>query len=313
VSVTATPDLWTDHGAVDPGAGSAAVVVPPHSRRAVSLASLAPDASGLTVRVRTSGGRIAAALEQRTVRGLESGGVDLIGPTAEPATSTTIGGIRVTGSSVVEAAAQSEGYGDLAPVLRVLVPGRTAAHVSVSASGSSTATLHRPVPAGRVVDLPLPSLKDGAVGLHIESDEPIVVSARVSVISSAAPADLAPTQADGGGTPTVDRGADLAWFAASPPLGAEAAAAVPAGPSPQLALTNAGGAAVTATVSGAGAPVGVTVRPGGTVVVPVAQGVVRVRNARGLVGTISLAGPGAVAGYPVAQAGQGAHPVHVTY
>jgi hypothetical protein len=311
--VTATPDIWTEHGAVDPGAGSAAVVVPPHSRRAVSLASVAPDASGITVRVRTSGGRIAAALEQRTVRGLESGGVDLIAPTTEPAAALTIAGVRVAGSGVIQAAAQAEGYGDLVPVLRVLVPGRTAATVSVTASGSSTATLHRPVPAGSVVDLPLPNLKDGAVGLHIVSTEPIVAAARVSVISTAAPADLAPTATEGGGTPTVDRGADLAWFAASPPLGAEAAAAVPAGPSPQLTLTNAGDATVKATVSGPGTTVGVTVGAGRTVTLPVAHGIVRVRNARGLVGSISLAGTGAIAGFPVAQAGQGAHRVHVTY
>jgi hypothetical protein len=313
VSVTATPDIWTDRGAVDPGAGGGAIVVPAHSRRAVSLASLAPNASGLTVRVRTSGGRIAAALEQRTVLGLESGGVDLIAPTAEPAAAITIAGVRVADSAVVQAAAQSEGYGDLAPVLRVLVPGRTAANVSVTASGSSTATLHRHVPAGAVVDLPLPSLQDGAVGLHIVSTEPVVAAARVSVISSSAPADLAPTATEGGGTPTVDRGADLAWFAASPPLGAEAAAAVPAGPSPQLSLTNAGDATVKATVSGAGGTVGVSVGAGRTVTLPVTEGVVRVRNARGLVGSISLAGTGAIAGYPVAQAGQSAHRVHVTY
>jgi hypothetical protein len=309
VAVTATPDIWTEHGPVDAGTGSAGVVVPPRSRRAVSLASLAPDASGITVRVRTSGGRIAASLEQRTVRGLESGGVDLIAPTAEPATDVTIPGVRVAGSAVVQAAAQSEGYGDLAPVLRVRVPGREAATVSVAASGSSVATLHKRVPAGSVVDLPLAGLRDGAVGLHVTATQPVVVAARVSVISSAAATDLAPT---GGGT-TTDRGADLAWFAASPPLGAEAAAAVPAGPSPLLSLTNTGDAAVKATVSGAGGRQDVTVAAGRTVTVPVAQGIVRVRNARGLVGGISLAGPGAIAGYPVAQAGQSAHRVHVTY
>jgi hypothetical protein len=310
VAVTATPDIWTEHGRVDPGAGSAGIVVPPRSRRAVSLASLAPDASGLTIRVRTSGGRIAAALEQRTVRGLESGGVDLVAPTAEPATAVTISGVRVVDSSVVQAAAQTEGYGDLVPVLRVLVPGRQAATVSVTASGSSTATLHRPVPAGSVVDLPLPNLKDGAAGLHVTATEPVVVAARVSVIDSATPADLAPTA--GSGT-TVDRGADLAWFAASPPLGAEAAAAVPAGPSPQLSLTNAGDQPVRPTVTGTAGSATITVPAGGTVTIPVPQGVVHVRNARGLAGAISLAGSGAIAGFPVAQAGQSAHRVHVTY
>lgn len=310
VPVTVTPDVWTDHGHVDPGAGSAGVVVPPHSRRAVSLASLAPDASGITVRVRTSGGRIAATLEQRTVRGLESGGIDFIAPTTEPATDLTIAGVRVADSAVVEAAAQTESYGDLAPVLRVLVPGRRAATVSVAASGSSTATLHRRVPAGSVVDLPLGGLRDGVVGLHVTATEPIVAAARISVISSAAPTDLAPT---GGGTTTTDRGADLAWFAASPPFGSEAAAAVPAGPSPQLSLTNPGDTAVKATVTGAGGRRNVTVGAGGTVTLPVAEGIVRVGDARGLVGAISLAGRGAIAGYPVAQAGQSAHRVHVTY
>jgi hypothetical protein len=143
----------------------------------------------------------------------------------------------------------------------------------------------------------------------VTATEPIVTAARVSVIDSAAPADLAPT---GGGT-TTDRGADLAWFAAAPPLGAEAAAAVPAGPSPQLSLTNAGDQAARPTVSGRAGSATVTVPAGGTVTIGVPQGVLRVRNARGLVGAISLAGSGAIAGFPVAQAGQSAHRVHVTF
>jgi hypothetical protein len=312
-AVTATPDIWTDRGPVQSGAVATGFVVPPNSRRAVSLASLAPNASGITVRVRTSGGRIAAALEQRTVRGLESGGVDLIAPTTEPATDVTVAGARVAESSTVQAASQGEGFGDLLPVLRVLVPGRTAATVSVSASGSSSTTVHRRVPAGSVVDLPLADLRDGASGLHVVASEPVVVAARVSVITTAEPADLAPTATDGGGTPTVDRGADLGWFPASATLGSEAVAAVPEGPSPVLSLTNPGSGTVTAKVFGAAGTSTLVVRAGRTESVPVAEGVLRVRGARGLVGAVSFAGTGAIAGYPVTQAGQSAHAVHVTY
>lgn len=313
VLVTAIPDVWSERGPVDAAAVASGIVVPPHSRRAVSLASIAPNASGIAVRVRTSGGRIAASLEQRTVRGLESGGLDLVAPTAEPATDVTVAGARVAGSSVVQAAARSDGYGDLQPVLRVLVPGRRAATVSVSASGSSSTTLQRRVAAGSVVDLPLAELRDGVAGLRVVASQPVVVAARVSVISTAQPADLAPTATDGGGTPTVDRGADLAWFPASAPLGAQAVAAVAEGPSPVLTLTNPGSTPVTARTSGAAGAATLSVGAGRTVSMAVGEGVLRVSGARGLVGSVSYAGTGAIAGYPVVQAGQSAHPVRVTY
>ncbi|MCU1474861.1 DUF5719 family protein [Amnibacterium sp.] len=178
-------DVWTENGRVDT-AGGTEVLVGARSRLAVSLASIAPSAAGTAVQVTSTGGQLGVAVEQRVVRGLESGGLDLTGPTAAPATRQVITGVRIANASAVAAASATTGYGDLLPVLRLLAPGTKAADVRVTITGSSGSghkVLSRHIEAGKVTDITLPGLTDGVYSLDVQSSQPVVTGARVATVT----------------------------------------------------------------------------------------------------------------------------------
>jgi hypothetical protein len=189
--------VWTENGRVATVGGST-VLVDARSRLAVSLASIAPGASGTAVEVTSTGGQLGVALEQRVVRGLESGGVDLTGPTAAPATRQVITGVRIANASAVAASSATTGYGDLLPVLRLLAPGARSADVRVTITGSTGSghkVLSRRIEGGKVTDLTLPGLTDGVYSLDVQSSEPVVTGARVATVT-----DQAGSTTDTGGT-----------------------------------------------------------------------------------------------------------------
>ncbi len=338
VSSTVTLSVWTADGAVPATAGSR-VVVPARTRTAVSLAGLAPNASGTVVHAVAAGGRIQLALQQSTVRGLESGGIDMTGPATTPATTQTITGVRTVGSVAVATAALADGYADLQPIVRLFAPGTGSVMVrirSVSTSGGANVTTKR-IDRGRVVDTVMPAGGDDTYTVRVTAAVPIVAAVRVSVVSNAsANSDAtgsatasgidgvsgedgtsAITGADGGSGSgaTVDigaRGIDLAWLPAEVPLGARAAVAVAAGPSAQLAFGNPTSAPITVQLAGA-ASGAVTVRAGGTAVVPVNRGIVAITGGSGLVAAVDYSGDGQIAGFAVAPADQAARAIRVSH
>lgn len=345
VPAEVTVHVWSEDGPVDT-ASFGALVVPAKGRTAVSLAGVAPSAGGTVVRVTSTGGRVGAALEQRTVRGLESGGVDLTGPTAVPALTHVVPGVRVAGAAAVASAQRAADSADLQTVVRVLVPGRRATDVSITATpdaGGQPIVLGRNVAGGVVTDFPVTGLTDGTYTVRVTAGQPMVTGVRTSVVgdarASTAPDD--PATAGGGSastavgtdaglvggdgpsdsagttsTPTgtsatsTARGIDLAWFAAAPRLSATAAVAVVAAPSPLLTIASTG-AAATVRLSGATDRT-VQVPAKGAIAVPVTRGLIVLRGAAGLVAGVSYAGPDAVAGYPVAAADQAARAVRIS-
>jgi hypothetical protein len=200
--------VWTENGRVE-SAGGSEMVVGAHNRVAVSLAGIAPSAAGTAIEVTSTGGQLGVALEQRVVRGLESGGLDLTGPTAPPATRQVVTGVRIANASAVAAASATTGYGDLLPVLRLLAPGTAGADVRVTITGSSGAghkVLSRHLDGGKVTDLTLPGLADGVYSLDVQSTEPVVAGARVATVT-----DVAGSTTDTGttaGTTTNTAGTD---------------------------------------------------------------------------------------------------------
>jgi hypothetical protein len=340
--------VWSEDGPVDAGSFSE-LAVPAEGRKAVSLAGVAPSAGGIVVRVTSTGGHVGAALEQRTVRGLESGGVDMTGPTSGPALEQVVPGVRVAGAAAVASAQREDDYADLQTVVRVLVPGSEATEVSITATpdaGGQPVTLGRRVAGGVVTDFPVPGLIDGTYTVRVAAKRPIVTGVRTSVVgdagasttpddsassdptgSSSGPAavgtdaglvggegpvdtsDASSTTPDGSATSTA-RGIDLAWFAAAPELSATSAVAVVGAPSPVLTIANRG-AARTIRLSGA-VTKRVSVPAKGSVSVPVSRGLLVLRGAEGLHAAVSYAGPDAIAGYPVAAADQDAHAIRIT-
>lgn len=342
--------VWTENGPVDAGSFSD-LVVPAKGRKAVSLAGVAPSAGGVVVRVTSTGGRVGAALEQRTVRGLESGGVDMTGPTAVPARSQVVPGVRIAGAAAVAAAQRADDYADLQTVVRVLVPGAAATDVSITATPDGTGrpvTLGRHVAGGVVTDFPVTGLIDGTYTIRVTAGRPIVTGVRSSVVGDAgAPTTPSDGAADSGATGgTGDAaGTDAGLVGGDGPVDASTGtgggtgtangagtstargidlawfaaaprlsgtAAVAVTGAPDAVLTVAStGAARTVRLSG---PIRRTVQvpARGSVALPVPRGVLVLRNAEGLHAAVSYAGADALAGYPVIAADQEAEAVRIT-
>lgn len=209
VPADVTVRIWTEGGEVA-GNGIGDILVPAHSRRAVSLASLVPNAAGTVLQVTSTGGQVGVALEQRTVRGLESGGLDLTGPTTAPATEQVLTGVRISGATAVAQASSGNGYADLLPVVRLLAPGSAPANVRLLISGSPGAagkTITRRIDGGKVTDITLPGLNDGVYSVRVLSTRPVVAGARVSVVADAG-ASTTDTGAAATGTTTNGTGTD---------------------------------------------------------------------------------------------------------
>lgn len=341
--------IWTENGPVG-GSSTSAFTVPARGREAISLAGIAPSAGGTVVRVASTGGRVGAALEQRTVRGLESGGIDMAVPTAAPARAQVVTGVRIAGAAAVAAAQRADDYADLQPVVRVLVPGTEATTVSITVTpdaGGQPVTLGRRVAPRVVTDFPVSGLADGTYTVRVTAERPFVTGVRTSTVSNASgsttPADPAPAttpgtgsaisggsdaglvggdgpadastgSSAGGGTSSntsTTRGIDLAWFSAAPPLSATAAVAVTADPSPMLSIANPGRAPRTVRLSGA-IDQTVVVPANGSLAVTADAGLIVLRGTDGLSAAVSYAGPRALAGYPVTPADQEARAVRVS-
>jgi hypothetical protein len=248
--VTADVDLefFTEAGRVD-APGSTGITVPAQSQRVFSLAGFAPNAKYPVVHVVSTGGYVAAALQQTVIRGLEPGGVELAGPTAAPSTDAVFAGVKIAGTSAIAERLSADGYADLQAALRVYVPGDDDATITVSvaseSSGSADGSYTVSATAGVVSEIPLKDLPDGSYSVTLESTQPIVASARTSALSAGA--------------------VDFSWNQAAAPLDDEALVPIAPGPSPRIHLANSGDDDASVTLrTGSGAPVTIVVPAGGT-------------------------------------------------
>jgi len=344
-------DVWTENGPLAQ-AGPSQLAVAPHSRLAVSLASIVPNAAGTAVRVTSTGGQLGVALEERVVRGLESGGLDLTGPTAPPATRQVLPGVRIANAAAVAQASGASGYGDLVPVVRLLAPGHEAAQVRIAiagtGSGGSPRILTRRIPAGKVTDVMLPGLTDGVYSLDVTSSAPVVAEARVATVTdesgsttdtgtatdgttgtaadgtSGTAANGTATGTDAGlvGDPTTDAASGMDSGATATARGIDLAwiaAAEPLGATGALAIGSGPGAEVSFANPGTRpvtmhlGRVSITVPARGTTATTMQSGVTAMSGTAGLYAAVSYAGSAAISGYPVQPADQAAHPVRVTH
>ncbi|WP_129590457.1 DUF5719 family protein [Cryobacterium aureum] len=256
--VLATVDVTVsgESGLVD-APGATGILVQPGEQRVISLAGLAPNVKSPVLHVSSRGGQVAASLEQSSIRGIEPGGVEIIGTTATPATNQIIAGVRVMAAVSDETVTTGEGFNADTPSIRVFVPGTVAATVQIgvtSADGSGAGTSTQvDVEPGIATEIPLAPLAVGSFSVQLRSDEPIVAAARTATDSTG--------------------GKDFGWFSASSPLEGSFVVAVAEGPSPTLHLVNSGAAdaALTLTPS-AGTPADLTVDAGGSATVPLLNG-----------------------------------------
>jgi hypothetical protein len=134
-------------------------------------------------------------LQQKAIRGLTPGGLDLIGPTPAAQKVVHIPGLFIRTSDKLATLAESDSdYADTQTSLRVAAPGNSDAVFTAQvqgADGTSFGTvIQGTVPAGTVRDFELTDLADGDYIVQITSNEPVMASARLNRIGSGEP-DLA--------------------------------------------------------------------------------------------------------------------------
>lgn len=295
-TVVASVDLtvFGETGAVD-APGATGILVQPGEQRIVSLAGLAPNLQSPVVHVQSSGGQVAASLEQSLIQGIEPGGVELLGPSAGPSTDQVIAGLVVTKQPTSAAQSDAETVSDEVPSVRIFAPGDEPAAVEIVVSGTDgvAASFNVDVQAGIASEVPLPGLAPGSYAVRLDSDQPIVAAARASAV----------------GGPRKD----FAWFAASASLPGDFMVSVPSGPGPTLHLVNTGQADATLTVTSdsgrsnevtvaAGVPAALRLAPGDRYVVA---------GGTSIVAAVSYSGAGMLSGFTLSPAGPLAAPIRV--
>jgi len=296
VPATVNLELYGERGLIT-APGTSGIVVPASGQRVLSLAGFAPNVESPVVRVMSTGGQVTAELQQSIVRGLDPGGLDIIGAGTGPALETVIPGLRVAEIVTVETLlAGGAGFGDLATVLRLFAPGEGTVETTISVApedgvgaGSSIAF---ELDAGRVTEVPIPDLADGSYTVRVESNRPLVAAVRVS---SAAPAPE--------GEPIAT---DFAWLSSASELVTQAQVTVASGPNPVVHLANPTTAAASVSLTGGGEDVVVELPAGASTSIPVDGGdTYTLGGFDRLYAAVSLAGDGMIARYSARPVGAG--------
>lgn len=317
VAATVDLEIFGEVGRISaPGLGG--IDVPAGTQRVLSLAGFAPGLVAPVVHVEARGGQVLATLQQSIVRGLDATGVDLVGPVPSPDTDLRIPGVRVRDAIGVNRALALADWEDVAPILRLLVPGDEPAQVRVSVIPEDPdhegASFELDVEGGTVVEVPLDAgetatghgLEDGIYTVTIESDVPLVGAVRVS------------TAVDSGVDPAPDAileapPSDVAWFVPAPRLGGDLLVTVARGPDPVLSATNPTDEDVTLVLEGQGTPdLELLVPAGASASVPAESGEsYLLRGVAGLAVAVGFAADGELAGYVIAPARPVAGPIVV--
>ena len=231
---TVSLDLFGSEGPIQ-APGSRGLLVAPGSTRSIILAGLAPGQERLGVRVRSTGGPVAAVIQQSVLRGLTPGGVDFITPGTAPSVSQVAAGLDIQDPAALAALKAKPGFADAGPALEVAVPGATDAVVEIKLYGPDG---QKALPgggvvtakAGAVTEVSLAGVPAGTYTVAASSDVSFAATARLTRGLQAGDA------------------ADIAFSAASARLGSQHIVAVPRAGDRQLVLgAPAGRATVTYT------------------------------------------------------------------
>jgi hypothetical protein len=297
VAATVTVSIYTEQGVIE-AAGADGITVPPGGQRIFSLAGFAPGATSPVIRVQSSGGQVVANLQESVVRTLDPGGVDIVGAGAGPSTTTVIPGVVLSSMAAVTASAGAAGGADLLPVLRLLAPGTDSVKarivVSPETGTAKPTTIGVTLSPSMVTEVRLGAFTDGTYSITVDSDAPVVASARASTIGTS------------GAT-------DLAWFSSTALSAKKVLVAVAGGPSPTMHLANASNDDTSVSVTAKGEPTTTIEVPAGTTVaVPVAGSRnYTVTSSVDLRIAVSYFGDGALASFGVTPNGPNSQPITV--
>ncbi|GAB4099065.1 DUF5719 family protein [Sinomonas halotolerans] len=181
---TVSLEFYGDEVLAQAPPGSRGLQVKPGGSTSLVLSAFVPDQRNLSVRVRSTGGPVAASVQQSTLRGLVPGGVEFLTPAAAPAPSQTVTGLELQDPGAVRRLAAEPGFEDAAPAVQLTVPGAVDAVVQLKVYGRSG-----PVPlpgggvvtakAGTVTEVPLAGLPAGTYSVSATADVSFTAGARV--------------------------------------------------------------------------------------------------------------------------------------
>lgn len=216
--VPATVDV-TVYGQVGalPAPAARGILLLPGTRRVFPLTGFAPDETSPVIHVSASGSAVVASLHTSITRGLAADGMAIATGQFEAAERIIVPGVLIDGSEEALVRRQQDGFGDLAPTLRLLSPfGDATALIRILRPNQSDVMSDVFLGEGRVVDIALDVIGSGLFSIIIEADTPLVGGARVSVV---------------GATST-----DVSWVSAHPVLVGPTYIALPFGPEATLAI-----------------------------------------------------------------------------
>jgi Family of unknown function (DUF5719) len=211
---TVSLDLYGAEGQVR-APGSRGLLVAPGSTRSIVLAGLAPGQERLGVRVRSTGGPVAAVIQQSLLRGLTPGGIDFITPGTAPSVQQVMSGLDIQDPAGLAALTAKPGFADAGPALEIAVPGAADAVVEVKLYGRDG---QKALPGGGVV-----TAKAGAVTEVSLAGVP----AGTYTVAASSDVSFAATARLTRGLKSEDA-ADVGFSAASARLGSQHIVAVPA-------------------------------------------------------------------------------------
>ncbi|WP_212745882.1 DUF5719 family protein [Sinomonas susongensis] len=173
-------------------AGSRGIQVPPGSTKSFVLGGFEPGQRNVSVHVRSSGGPVAAVIQQSTLRGLTPGGVDFLTPVAAPSTRAVAAGIELQDPAASRDLSSQQGFDDATAALQVTVPGAVNAVVQVRVFGQNgPVTLPAgavfTARAGSVTEIPLTGLPAGKYSVAAASD--VSFTASVRMVKGTSPTD----------------------------------------------------------------------------------------------------------------------------
>jgi hypothetical protein len=285
VDSTVSLEIFNERGRVT-GSGMSGISVAAGKTTVIPLASYVPKTKTFTTHVVSHGGLVAAWVQQKTIRGLASGGVDYVSPTTAFATTQAIPGVFIRGAEDAAKLVSKPDFADLVPTLRVFVPGSKAATVTAQVLGSTAKTfgtvVRQTIPGGTTADIALPGLMDGDFVAIVKSDQPVGSAIRLHRI--------------------VKTSVDFAWLTAADAQTETVGLSVPSSGISKLSLANPSASAIDLKLVQSGsAPANFKIPAAGQLTLKFAPGakIELSGNGKALYGTLIVDVDGSVAAIPL--------------
>ena len=186
IDSTISLEVYTDAGLITEG-GLNGISVPKQSSVGIPIATIAPKAPTSAIKITASGGAVSAWVQQKTARGTQVAGADLIPAAIDPSKKLVIPGLLLRGMKDAANLASDTDYSDLLPSIDFFVPGDKPATITAQILGSDNqgfgTVINQTLAAGRATRVDITDLADGNYTIFVDSDQPIQAVARFSHVN----------------------------------------------------------------------------------------------------------------------------------